>query len=341
MSEPVSGDMATNFATALEAGFAADASPASSPTPESTPAATSPAAAIAQPVEQPQEAVTASTDGEAKGEPPKWRWQDILENARKEHDKLGYERAKTEYEQRLQGVQPFTDLSPQERDGLLIWNRALRGDPVALQQVAQVNPSLAAAISGRPEKPSAPDPEPQPDAAIQMPDGSQVPVFTPQGMKAWQEWNQKHLATTLESQFTEKFKPLMTTAQKLQQLEEDARVREQSTQWANQVTAPLSKLPYYDEFKPELLKALTALPETATDSQMTSALYDTYASLHTAKVNGLTKDGETKALALQQQRAVASAPNPAAPNASTPRKFKPNAEGFAEALAHFSGAEAR
>jgi hypothetical protein len=178
---------------------------------------------------------------------------------------------------------------------------------------------------------SQPDVEPQPDAAIQLADGSTVPVFTPEGMKAREAWMQKQLTAQLE----ERFKPLATTAEKLRQIEQRQELQQQTSQWAAQAIAPLTKLPYFSEFKPELAKALHALPPTASGEEMTAAVYDAYTALHTAKLTHLTTQGASQAVATLQQRAIAGTPNPSTASAATPKTFRPDAEGFKEAFSHF------
>jgi hypothetical protein len=71
---------------------------------------------------------------------------------------------------------------------------------------------------------------------------------------------------------------------------------------------------------------------------MQTAIYQAYTRLHTAKLEQLTKSGEANALASIHKRAIAGTANPAAPVATTPGVFKPDVDGFAAALEHFSGA---
>lgn len=321
--------MTAAFSAALESASTAtaEASPASTPATETTPAANAEAATTAQPAGEAPAPVSVSAE-EPKKEPPTWRWQDILDNARKEHDDIGYKRAKAEYEQQYAG---FSGLSAEERQGLLVWNNALRGDPSALAQVAQVNPQLAAALGHQGQ--SAPEPEPQPDAAIQLPDGSTVGVFTAEGQRKHAEW----LAKQLRSQITEEFKPQLSVADRIRQREEQEQRWQQELANANRSIAPLKKLPYFEEFKAELSKALQEIPQ-GFQGDATEVLYDTYVKLHTAKVNQLSAQGESKALANLQQRAIAGTSNPNAASNTTPPKFKPGADGFAEALRHFGGA---
>jgi hypothetical protein len=338
-----SGDMTAAFSAALES---AEATPAAESSPDSTPAldtttqapqGEATAAATAQPETATTEPVTATAEEQPKGEPPAWRWQDILKNAREESAKEATARAKQEIEQQYSGLKDFSHFSADERAGLLVWNRALRGDPEALAQVERVNPALAAALSGKAQaiQPTEPEQEPEPDAAIQMADGSTVPVFTSEGMKRREAWLQKQL----ESSFAEKFKPVLTTADKLQRQEEAEARQQQSMRWAQQVLNPIKRLPYFEEFKPGIQKALAELP-TEFSGNLEDVVVDVYAKLHTAKLDQLTQQGNSKAVAELQQRAVAGTTNPNTASTGSPKKFQPGVEGFKDALAHF-GSDAR
>lgn len=331
-----SGDMTAAFSAALESAStepAVEASPASPPVTETPPAEPNAPAAITQAATEPPAPESASADKSPTGEPPVWRWQDILENARKEHDLKGYERAKQEVESQYAD---FKGLSADERAGLVVWNRALQGDPQALWQVSQVHPQLAAALSGKPAETSqAPEPEPQPDAAIQLADGSQVPVYTPDGMRKREAWLQKQLGTTLEQQLAEKFKPALSIAERLQQQDAREQQWQQELQTAARFLAPLKRLPYFEEFKPALQKALTELPKDFR-GDLHDLLADTFAELSQAKFAALTKHGEAQALASIHQRTVAGTTNPNTAQATTPKKFAQSADGFADALSHFA-----
>lgn len=332
--------MTAAFASALESASTAEPAAETSPvsTPVETPTAETPAPAATTQAAAETETTpeSASADAPQKGEPPKWRWQDILANARETSAKEAETRVRQEVEQQYAGLKDFGGLSAEERAGLLIWNRALRGDPEALGQVERVNPSLAAAISGKAAA-RAPEPvsEPEPDAAIQLADGSTVPVFTPEGMKKREAWLQQQL----ESRLAEKFQPLAQTAEQLRAQQEQAARQQQTLQWAQRVLHPIKRLPYFEEFKPGIQKALAELPKDFAGN-LEDVVVETYTQLHQAKLDALTKDGEAKALASLQQRAVAGTTNPNSASTGSPKKFQPGAEGFKEALAHF-GADAR
>lgn len=339
------GDMTAAFGAALDSATAepsVDASPASTPATETPAAAETSAETSAATTEPPATEApapaSATTDDKPKGEPPAWRWQDILANTRQTVEKETAERVKREIEQQYAGLQDFQTLSAEEREGLKVWHQAMRGEPSALARVreaAKTNPQLASALKQFvPAEAPQPDVEPQPDAAIQLADGSTVPVFTPEGMKAREQWLQKQLVAQLE----ERFKPLATTAEKIRQIEQQAELKQASTQWANQVIAPLTKLPYFAEFKPELSKALMGLPETASDAEMTAAVYETYTKLHTAKLEQLTQQGKSEAVATLQQRAIAGTTNPSTAAPRTPPTYRQDVDGFAAALADHVGA---
>jgi hypothetical protein len=326
-----SGDMTSAFEAALESASTAavDASPASDPTPEPAPAEPSAPAATTQAAGETTETDPVSADAEKSKEPPQWRWQDILETQRKKAAEEAAARVTQEYEHRLQ---PYQGVSPEELQGFRVMQAALAGHPQAIAMVKQNPQALAALRSMVAEQQAvADDVEPQPDAAIQMADGSQVPVFTPQGMKRWQEWNQKHL----ESSLTQKFQPLMSTAERLRVVEQEAEQQRESHQWAASVLAPVKRLPYFAEFKPEILKAIQELPPNHT-GPLDEVVYASYERLLSAKLEQSTKDADAKALASIHQRAVAGTSNPNRASGTEPAKFKAGAEGFAEALAHFS-----
>ena len=322
----------TTIGDAAAALALADSSPATPAT--ETPAETPAPAATTQAAAEPPAPESVTTETPQTGEPPKWRWQDILANARETSQKEGYERARQEVESQYAD---FKSLSPEERAGLAIWNRALQGDPAAVNQVAQVNPALAAAITGRAPE-TVPEPEPQPDAAIQLADGSQVPVFTPEGMKKWQQWNQKQLASQLESQFTEKFKPALTVAERMRQQEEQEARYAQHKAWASDLLAPYVALPDFNEyFKPKLAEFIKA-PDFRMD-QADVLIRAKYAELFKERLAQLTKEGESSAVAKLQQRAVAGSPNPASASTATPPSTLGNARAALEAAnAALSGA---
>lgn len=345
-----SGDMTAAFATALEGGSApaAEASPVSTPASEtpSAPAETSesPAAAIAQPEtpDAPQTAITASTPEEPKNEPPKWRWQDILANTRETTAKETEARIRQEVESQYGRVKAFAELPEQEIAGLNLLYRAVNGDPTARQQIAQAaktNPAIAQAVSGIFAAESAtPDPEPEPDAAIQLEDGTRVPVYTAEGQRKRDAWLKRQLAPELSAQLRQEFAPLADAAEERRVQKAREQQWQESTQWASQVLAPVKKLPYFEEFKPQILKALSEVPKDFT-GKLDDLVYDTYAQLHHAKVSGLQQTGESQALASLKQQALASTGNPSAPGVATPPTFKPGTEGFAAALAHYAGAD--
>jgi len=323
-----SGDMTAAFTSALESAGAepvADTSPVSTPTDEGQSIAVEPteatAAAIAQPVEQAQAADSVTEEPAKTGEPPKWRWQDILKNAREEER----QRARQEVEQQYAWAKAVSD----EERQFLAWKAR---DPHAAQAwLAQQQGQAKAPVDAGPTA----DPEPEPDAAIRLDNGQTVPVYTPEGKRHHDAWLRRNLSTELKSEFQKEFQPLVETTEQLRQYREQVQAQQASQQWAGQVLAPIVRLPYFEEFKPELGKALAALPPTATNDEMTAAVYDTYARLHTTKLESLTTSKAATAVATMQSRAIAGTGNPGTASTAPPKTFAKNAQGFEDALAHF------
>lgn len=296
------------FADSSFADPAADAAPTdSSPAPASTePAATEPAA----------EPVTAQATPEKKHEPfvPYERFNEVNES-------------KKLLETQLKDLEWAATLSPQDRQHLFDIRQALATNPAEfiaqawqhLENDPKHAPALksqAARLLASRQQAQQPAAEPEPEFMVDLGDGRIQ--FDPRGLAQWKDWTTKQIAATLETQFAQKFQPLTTTAEKLAQLEQQAQLQQQSQQWAASVTKPLEKLPYFEEFKPELGKALNALPATATDAEMQAAIYETYTRLHTAKLDTLTKQGQANAMAQLQQRAVSGTGNSASATTATP-----------------------
>jgi hypothetical protein len=152
-----------------------EASPASAPAPESTPTESTPAAATAQPVEPTPAPVPVSADAPETepGTPPKWRWQDILANARETATKEAEARIRQEYDSK---VRPFEGVDPSELAGYRVMQAALAGNPQAIAQIKQNPEALHALRSIVAEQQAAADPEPEAD--LQTPDGV-TPVVSP------------------------------------------------------------------------------------------------------------------------------------------------------------------
>jgi hypothetical protein len=338
-----SGDMTAAFSSALESASTpvADASPASTPTTDPTPTETTPAAAIAQPEGQEQPPASVSTEPDkTEGEPPKWRWQDILANARETSAKEAEARVRQEIEQRYAGLQDFASIAQQERQGLLVWRAALNGDQNAIAQI-KAHPEARAALQQLLGEQAATQADVEPEADLQAADGTLV--YSAQQQKKWQDWNSRQLTQKLTQQFTQQFSPLQRLAQQQQQREEAERKQAEHEQWATDVFAPIKRLPFFEELKPEIAKALAASTDQKLDANgLRNFVWDTYATLHAAKLDSQSKQSESKVLANLQQRVVAGSVSPSSTGAtSAPKRFQSGQQGFEDALRHFSAVEAR
>ena len=200
-----------------------DASPASDPTPES-PAPASEASPATESVETPASAevktetdaaptvqpestdsavASASTEADTPvapvtpeetpaGEPPEWRWQDILSNARDTTAKETEARVRQEIETQYAWAKELAEQPETERQNMLSWYRTLNTDPVAalsqLSQAVHASPELRSQLPVQQE--AMPEvPEPQPD--LQNTDGTLV--YSAPKLKEWQEWNQQRM----------------------------------------------------------------------------------------------------------------------------------------------------
>jgi hypothetical protein len=310
---------ATTLGDAAAALALADATSAATPQTTETSPATTPAAATAQPGDAQVPAAEPSTD--LKGEPPKWRWQDILANARETTAAETEARIRQEFE----GLKDFQGLSAQERAGLVTWQRALSGDPAAMAHVstvARTNPQVAQLLKGLiPDAPAAPasDPEPEPD--LQAAD--QTLVYSAPQLKKWQQWNTRRLTNELRQEFKKEMQPLQTVAQTFHQKEAQAGY----TTAVSSVVASLKQAdPDFNEkvHGPQMWALINGDPQLqalALDPQTAGlALRHAWNEVYRSKVLP-AKQQQSKAEVLTdiQQRAVQATINPATASTATPK----------------------
>lgn len=318
--------MTAAFSSALSAAPAATASPAVTPAQETPATESSAPAAITQAAAEPSETApvtTATTETPQAGEPPKWRWQDILANARETAAKEAEARIRQDIERQYDGLKDFAQIDAQERAGLLVLRNALAGDPQAIARI-KGNPDARQAFQRLiAEEAAAQDAEPEPD--LEAPDGTLV--YSAQRQREWREWNNRQL----EQRFSAKLQPLEQVAQTFQARETQARAFTEVGQVLTEFRADPDFTANEADIKAEISKdpRLAALA----DRDPKAALELAFARVYRAKVlPAQRKTSEADVLANLQQRAVAGTVNPSAATSSTPKKFS----GFGEALQHFS-----
>jgi hypothetical protein len=304
----------------------ASVEPSSGSTPETQSADPStPVAATAQPgAEQTETTESVSTD--QKKEPPQWRWQDILENARKTSSEEAEKRIRQEYDAKLKAVEPFSQMSEQDRHGLLIWNRAMAGDAQARQMVAQVNQPLAQSLGWAP----AAQADPEPEADLQTADG--MLVYSAPQQKKREEWFKRQLSSEMEQKFSKELQPLQTVAQNM-------RMRENQAAYNTTVASVIAKMkaadPEFDAHKAavgELIQSDPRLQKLALDDgDPETAIEIAWGRVYRSKVlPAKEQKSEEKVLTDLQRRAVAGTTNPAAASTSTPRRPRSMTEALSQ-----------
>lgn len=213
--------------TVLDAAFASP-EPAAGSEPSGDPASVSePAAAIAQPQ-------TPEPPSGVKGEPPRERWDSILENARTKAREEGLAAHKDHLEivQRLKEDFPGT-LAQLLEEGLI--------DPRFSEQLT----SRAAAILAARNKAAKADSEPEPD--LQTADGALV--YSADQLRKWHQWN----STQTEKKLTEQFKPLQQLQQRFEQHQQQVQLAQEAQSVAEERGATWRSMPFFADHKDAIL----------------------------------------------------------------------------------------
>jgi hypothetical protein len=307
-----------------------------------TPAASDAPAATqqAQPTDPAQAPVSTEQQPETKGEPPKWRWQDILANARETSAKDAETRVRQELEQQYAGLKDFTSIDVAERAGLLVWRAALNGDPQAIAAI-KANPSAAQRIQSLfqdRQQAETPDPEPQPDFVLPVKDAQgnivgEKPIYSAETQAKREAWLKRQWLAEVRKEL----QPLQQTAQTFQQQQAQAT-------FDTTVSGVLAKMkaadPEFEKYTPDVAKTLQSDPRLmalalGSDTQppdVETALELAWGRVHRSKVLP-ARESQTEAtvLAKLQQQAVAGTVSPAAASASVPKSTLGDAQA---ALAH-------
>jgi hypothetical protein len=213
--------------TVLDAAFASP-EPAAGLEPSADPEpAPEPAAAIAQPQ-------TPVTPSGTKGEPPRERWDSILENARikAREEALAAHKDQLEVVQRLREDFPGT-LAQLLEEGSI--------DPRFSEQLT----SRAAAILAARNKQVKADIEPEPD--LQTADGALV--YSADQLRKWHQWNN----VQSERKLTEQFKPLQQLQQRFEQHQQQVQMAQEAASVAEERGATWKSMPFFADHKAAIL----------------------------------------------------------------------------------------
>lgn len=227
-NEPVADSPAT-LDTVLDTAFDSPSDPAAGSEPSEPPSSVpEPAAATAQPQ-------TPTDPSGVKGEPPRERWDSILENARKKarEDTLAAHKDHLEIVQRLQADLPGTLAQLLEEAS---------GDPRFSEQMT----SRAAAILAARTQAAKANAEPEPD--LQTADGALV--YSADQLRKWHQWNQ----TQTEQKLTAQFAPLQQLQQRLEQHQQAQAVIKEVAGVTEKRGAMWKAMPHFTEHQPAIIK---------------------------------------------------------------------------------------
>lgn len=310
-----------------------DASSASDPSGESTPAASASADATVPP------ATAAPTDGnqpgaEAKGEPPKERWDDILNNAR---TKTRAE-VEAEYKQKYGWAE---SVNPTEFQQIQQWARQYQSDPIAwfaqtAAELRQQFPHLAqnlhseaarvlAGARSNPQQAAPTDIEPD------------IPVVDEQGRVVSQAFSadrvKQLIAHAVQDAIGKEVAPMKADFQSRQQQEQ---ARQEQAQIESSVKSiyeqASSELPQFKENEAEIAKALAEIP-----GDPGTALYRAWAKVVLPKYQAQSK---ADVLDSFKQKAAAKTEAPSA-GAASPMTRPTNARDLEKTIAHLAASMSR
>jgi hypothetical protein len=286
---------------ALDAVFDAPEAPAASEPSDPSAPVPEPAAATAQPL--------TPTDPNAKGEPPRERWDSILENARRKEREATLATYKDHLEvvKRLQEDFPGT-LAQLLEEGSI--------DPRFSEQLT----SRAAAILAARNKTAKADAEPEPD--LQTSDGALV--YSADQLRKWHQWNTVQTEKTL----TAKFAPLQQLQQRFEQHQQTQKLAQEAATVAEKRGAQWKEMPFFAEHQPaivarqaEIYAEMQGQPGFDPVGSPWDALQQAYREVITTQALPKLQSQQTDSLvASAQRKRAANSSDPSASAPAQPRK---------------------
>lgn len=292
------------------AAAGASPAPASSSTQTAAPEGTSPAVPPAAPIDPAQAAA------KPQGPIPFDTHKTALENART--------KAAQETEAKYGWA---TAIAPEHRDTVGQFYKLLDADPtqavdVLISQIAndpvhapKLRSLFGRLLGTRPQgQPGTPQGGfPKPDTEGVDDQGNRIPLYSAERMPEIVETIRRQLT----DEFSKKYGPLEQDFQTRQQQQQEASLKADAAQWADQEYARVSKYPHYQEHEPAIAAAMQA------DDGLT--IQDAYIRI---VVPTLDRTARQEVAASLHDKASASALNPAHPTSAAPTRPKT----FKEAL---------
>lgn len=163
--------------------------------------------------------------------------------------------------------------------------------------------------------------EPQPDLVAE----NGAPVYSAPQLRKWQDWN----AAKLRAELTGEIQELKADREARQQAERATRLDHEIGQQADRIMAELRTYDGFVDHEAEITQIYLAHP------QMTP--HQAYLKWYHEKrlptlASQATKHAQSQVLADLKSKASAASINPAQPQATTPKRYSPDADGFAAAL---------
>lgn len=301
-----------------ETGAAASSPSAagSSPAPSTV---TPPASSTAAPATgAPAAVVTQDQTASSSNEPPRERWDSILDNARtktradvEREYKQKYGWADQFHEQPYEFVESWIDqLAQHPQYGSQILAKAAR--LLNSRRGRQIGPEAGAAVE-----------EPVPDVPIVDGQGQVVgQTYSATQLKKWREWDWAQREATL----ADRFAPLEQRAQRQEQAEQVAQLQATATQQSQQTLTELRAQPYFKDHEADIKRAFADHPEWGDN------LHRAYLHVLTTTVlPKLSQTEQAKVLDSLQTKAAATTVSPQAQAATA----KPHFKSFAEAIRYY------
>ena len=299
--------MADETGAAASSPSAAGSSPA--PSTVTTPASSTAAPATGAP------AAVATQDPARSTEPPRERWDSILDNART--------KTRAEVEREFKQKYGWADEFHREPYTFVeSWIDQLAQHPQYQQQLLAKAARLLNSRRGSHAQ-AAPPEEPAADLPYVDGQGNVVgQTYSATQLKQWRDWDWAQREATL----ADRFAPLEQRAQRQEQAEQIAQLQATASQHSQHTLTELRSQPYFKEHEADIKRAFADHPEWGDN------LHRAYLHVLTTRVlPKLSQTEQAKVLDSLQTKAAATTVSPQTQTATSKPKFK----SFEEAIRYY------